>query len=171
MGADEQALSRWPSIADFEAILALWALAQPVDFVTACRRQIGCLTCKNCQRDNAWNNAQSDVQAGRVRERLATLAQQVGDRRRSEPILVFERLDVAPRLIGDRRGQCRRQLFGRAQFAPPIGEPGGFVKILIVDQLAPRGTRRRSSAKPAPSALSRRRSPRILPRAGRRVSG
>ena len=50
MGADEQALSRWPSIADFEAILALWALAQPVDFVMGCRRQIGCLTSKNCQR-------------------------------------------------------------------------------------------------------------------------
>jgi hypothetical protein len=29
------------------------ALAQPVDFVTGCRRQIGCLTSKNCQRDNA----------------------------------------------------------------------------------------------------------------------
>ena len=48
-----EALSRWPSIADFEAILVLWALAQPVDFVTACRRQIGCLTSTNCQRDNA----------------------------------------------------------------------------------------------------------------------
>ena len=48
-----KASSPWPSIADFEAILALSALARSVDFAMGRRRQISCLTSKSCQRGNA----------------------------------------------------------------------------------------------------------------------
>jgi hypothetical protein len=45
-------------------------LAQPVDFVTARRWQIGCLTSKNCQRDNA---AETDRLSGASWSKIALL--------------------------------------------------------------------------------------------------
>jgi hypothetical protein len=45
-------------------------LAQPLEFVTACRRQIGCLTSKNCQRDNA---AETDRLSGASLSKIALL--------------------------------------------------------------------------------------------------
>ena len=88
-----------------------------------------------CRRSRG-DGAQTDVQAGQVGERFAALAQQVGDQQRSEPVLVFERLSIPPRLVSDGRRKGRRQLARRFDLASPIGEPAGLVEILVVDQRA-----------------------------------
>lgn len=84
--------------------------------------------------DVPGNGAQAEIDAGKMRPRLAAAAQQIGDEQRAEPKIMFGRGQFLPGLISDGRGEGGRQRRGRFDPRAPLRKKRLFVVIGIVDQ-------------------------------------
>jgi hypothetical protein len=69
-----------------------------------------------------------------MRADLAALPEHRGNEQIAEPMLMLQRLDVLPRLPGDRRRQHGRQVYHLVDDGEPVGQPLVFVPVEVADQ-------------------------------------
>ena len=81
----------------------------------------------------ARHETQADIQAGEIGG-LAALSQQGGDKQPPEPRLVLQRLDGAPGLERDGRGERGWQAAGFAERLAPLRQPRILVPVEIIGE-------------------------------------